>query len=510
MREKNIPKSPLITLSMIVKNEESYLSACLESVKGIIDEIIIVDTGSTDSTISIAEKFGAKIYHFDWVNDFSTARNYSLQKCTGEWILYLDADERLSQNSVQEIRQITKQKDKLGVFCTVKSSNSISGNPSIMKYPRLFRNVEGIKFVGKVHEQIESSLIKHGFKIIDSSLEIIHVGYDIGENQIRQKAERNMKLLSVEYDENKSGYNAFQLGQTLNILDRFDEANNYFKLASEDAALEIHHRAQAFRQLAAFELKNKNYSTALTLVEKGLLLVEESPLLNIVKANILLETGQDSEACSYCKRAYRNNFRFLKGEIKSNFEITINENNILMYGINLAIAATDSELFAFFFGKLVDLSIPEQDSKIILFYKKILNNESIEKGEILEILNPPTKIDFNILIKNISKYKNIKSKIDIIRIAHRNNFKNDLIRNEIVSLLISNDSNTSIEYFELGYELEPNNLEIGFQLLNAYLASNKLEDVLSFIEKALISYSSFPAIVEKFKNIQATILKITK
>ena len=80
----------MLTLSMIVKNEENYLGGCLESVKDIVDDIVIVDTGSTDKTIEIAEKYGAKIFHFEWVNDFSAARNFALAKSTGDWILYLD------------------------------------------------------------------------------------------------------------------------------------------------------------------------------------------------------------------------------------------------------------------------------------------------------------------------------------------------------------------------------------------------------------------------------------
>ena len=90
-----IKQKPLLSLSMIEKNEESMLPGCLESVKEVVDEIVIVDTGSSDRTKEIARSFGAKIIDFEWVNDFAAARNESLRNCTGEWILYLDADERL-------------------------------------------------------------------------------------------------------------------------------------------------------------------------------------------------------------------------------------------------------------------------------------------------------------------------------------------------------------------------------------------------------------------------------
>ena len=90
-----------LSVCLIVKNEEQYLFDCLSSVKDIADEIILVDTGSTDSSIEIAGKFTAKVFNFEWVNDFSAARNYAISKAEGDWILYLDADERISPQSLK-------------------------------------------------------------------------------------------------------------------------------------------------------------------------------------------------------------------------------------------------------------------------------------------------------------------------------------------------------------------------------------------------------------------------
>ena len=85
-----------VSLCMIVKNEENYLPNCLNSIKDIVDEIIVVDTGSTDKTVDIAKSFGAKVYYFPWRNNFSEARNESLKYATKDWILILDADDELS------------------------------------------------------------------------------------------------------------------------------------------------------------------------------------------------------------------------------------------------------------------------------------------------------------------------------------------------------------------------------------------------------------------------------
>lgn len=96
---------------MIVKDEESFIANCLQSVQDIVDEIIIVDTGSTDKTIEIANTYGVKIYHLPWNNNFSAARNFSLDKATGEWIIILDADEELNSLDKSKLKQLTNNKD---------------------------------------------------------------------------------------------------------------------------------------------------------------------------------------------------------------------------------------------------------------------------------------------------------------------------------------------------------------------------------------------------------------
>src|SRR3990167_648830 len=100
-----------ISLCMIVKNEEKYLGQCLNSVKEIVNEVIITDTGSTDKTKEIAKKFKAKIFDFKWNDDFSEARNESLKHATKEWILVLDADEIINRDDLNKIKEIVKDKE---------------------------------------------------------------------------------------------------------------------------------------------------------------------------------------------------------------------------------------------------------------------------------------------------------------------------------------------------------------------------------------------------------------
>jgi glycosyltransferase involved in cell wall biosynthesis len=135
-----------LSIALIVKNEQACLEKCLESVKD-ADEICVTDTGSTDQTIEIAKKYTDKIYNFKWVSDFSKARNYAREKCTGDWILSIDADHQLL-TPISEIKKIIKKTDKRVLNIKSKSGNNWHYRAV------LFKNDPDIKWVGKVHENL--------------------------------------------------------------------------------------------------------------------------------------------------------------------------------------------------------------------------------------------------------------------------------------------------------------------------------------------------------------------
>ncbi|MBS4190260.1 glycosyltransferase [Bacillus sp. FJAT-49705] len=244
-----------ITLCMIVKNEEKFLERCLSSVKSKVDEIIIVDTGSTDGTIEIASKFKAKVYNLEWKADFSFARNFSLEKATSDYILVLDADEYLDDSSNLE-KVLETEKDHY----TVRIKNYLSSGGAIY-HPavRLFKNNRGLQYFGKIHEHLnvedKSLNLTHEF----GDLIINHEGYKDEIVKEKNKHERNIKILLDEVEKNPSGYNYYNLGNQYKSNEELDKALDAYQIAfplSKDRLYIqylLYNMIDCLRQLERFE-----------------------------------------------------------------------------------------------------------------------------------------------------------------------------------------------------------------------------------------------------------------
>ena len=186
---------PSLSLCMIVKNEEDYLKACLESVEGVVDEIIVVDTGSTDETVAIAEQFDAEVHHIPWNDDFAEARNESIKHASGDWIFQLDADERLDPESKKELRDWLEDNSKMYASVLIDSPKEENKKGHISRAHRLFRNLPGIEYSGRIHEQISPSASKLKGEEGFSNIKVLHLGYDKDEGEMQEKSERNFELL---------------------------------------------------------------------------------------------------------------------------------------------------------------------------------------------------------------------------------------------------------------------------------------------------------------------------
>ncbi|HYF84381.1 MAG TPA: glycosyltransferase [Clostridia bacterium] len=214
-----------ISLCMIVKNEEKYLDRCLKSVQGKVDEIIIADTGSTDRTIEIAQKYGAIISRFEWINDFAAARNYSISEAKSEYILVLDADEYLDDSASLENDLVQKRDYYKLLIKNYQSEGRIVFNQNI----RLFKSGIGLRYSGKLHEHLSAYDGGTNYIGAESNIVINHVGYLPEVIADKGKKKRNYDIMVKELEDNPTGYSYYNMGLVYVSEENYDKALDMFK-----------------------------------------------------------------------------------------------------------------------------------------------------------------------------------------------------------------------------------------------------------------------------------------
>ena len=184
-----------VALSMIVRNEEANLGACLASVRGLFDDLVVVDTGSTDRTVEIARSFGARVFHFPWCDDFAVARNFGLYHTTADWVFWLDADDRLAVDQRRQLGQLLCSLDGAAAYtCKIESAEIVR----VYRWHqvRLWPHRPEIRWRGRVHEQLTLGTLPS----VASGVTIEHTGYQDAATLARKLA-RNERLIRMGLDE---------------------------------------------------------------------------------------------------------------------------------------------------------------------------------------------------------------------------------------------------------------------------------------------------------------------
>jgi hypothetical protein len=212
-----------VSFCLIARNEEKNLERVLSSIKPVADEIILTDTGSTDATIQIAQKFGAKISHFQWCDDLSAARNFGYKQATSDWIFWIDADEEFLPESTEELHRCLSRKDVFAFLILRQDLTDLSRLDlySEMWLPRLFRRHKDIHLIGRHHEQFKPSLqelaSQEGQVIEGCGIHIRHYGF-AGPKRA-DKFPRDVKLLELELQERPGQlYYQIELYRTLLLM----------------------------------------------------------------------------------------------------------------------------------------------------------------------------------------------------------------------------------------------------------------------------------------------------
>ena len=225
-----------LSLCMIVKDEEDMLDGCLAPLAGVVDEMIVVDTGSSDRTVEIAESHGAKVIHFPWNGSFSDARNVSIDAAIGDWVIYLDADEHMDADDARQLRTLIGRTWREGFYVaeTNYTGGEEAGSATTHMALRLWRNRPQYRFEGRIHEQKTHTMPTYlPERFETSTIRMRHYGYLRSRITAKDKSRRNIELLEIEARENPSPFNQYNLA---NYEENLTAANSQIKdvdMASE-------------------------------------------------------------------------------------------------------------------------------------------------------------------------------------------------------------------------------------------------------------------------------------
>jgi tetratricopeptide (TPR) repeat protein len=328
--DASVQKQPSVSLCMIAKNEEKYLANCLASARAVVDEIIVVDTGSTDQTKDIASVFGARVFDFKWRDNFSEARNFSISKARGDWILILDADEVVSARDSAYLHDIIDRYD--GAPCAFSivtrnytmQANTIGWVANEGRYPdeeagagwipsekvRLFKNDGRIQFEYPIHEIVDPCLKRLGIPIRTCDFVIHHYGklnqlqksrksrtyYAIGRKKLAELGDNRVALREL----------AIQAGHLQKHDEAIDLWQRYIKLKPDDA--------EAFVNLGSAYFNLGSYDQAATSAQQAMKLAPELKEAHFNYAISQLHMGNASKAIAVFENILKKHSRYPSAE----------------------------------------------------------------------------------------------------------------------------------------------------------------------------------------------------
>ncbi|MFA6887888.1 MAG: glycosyltransferase [Candidatus Woesearchaeota archaeon] len=338
MQHRLTELQPTISLCMIIKNEEEWLQQCLDSVKDLVSEMIIVDTGSTDNTKAIAKKNGAKVFDFTWTDDFAAARNFSISKATCDWILWIDADETIASIDHDIIKKLIEEAQFPLIILEQRHYTHDSKNLLFKKIDdrykqqakgfegytstlttRLFKNKIGLQFEGVVHETLDKSMLKLKLKFLRTDIPIHHYQNMKSDSRMKMKQEKyDTLLVEKEKQDPKDIKNLHDLAITAMQQEDLSKAFSYFKKIYDlDAELLEPHlgmgliwakRGDYPRAIKFFLTAMSKKTTRTIELSIPITMVRETIIFNL--ALCYLRVGNRSQALHIFKDMIRLNSRF--------------------------------------------------------------------------------------------------------------------------------------------------------------------------------------------------------
>ncbi|MDB5388449.1 MAG: wbbL 5 [Planctomycetaceae bacterium] len=292
-----------LSLCMIVRDNESTIRPCLESIRPWVDEMVIVDTGSLDTTPEICREYGARVFEFPWIDDFSAARNASLKHAQGEWIFWMDSDDTISAKCGRELRELANTRhpeNVLGyvmqVHCPRMSENG-HADITVVDHIKLFPNRPELRFEHRIHEQILPAIRRLGGEVQFTEIHVVHSGSDHSVAGRQRKLERDFRLLDLDLkDKPDHPFVLFNLGMTHADCHQHTAAVHYLQRCLDVSHTDESHVAKTYALLVSSLVCLDQDASARQVCQQARKLFPEDKELLFRQAMLAHQTNRLSEA----------------------------------------------------------------------------------------------------------------------------------------------------------------------------------------------------------------------
>lgn len=411
-----------LSACMIAKNEEKTIARCINSYIDLVDEVVVIDTGSTDDTISIAKELGAKVFHFTWNDHFAEAKNFALSKVKGDWVIFLDADEYFAANMARNIRPLIKRLDKTfnAIACKMINIDDADGSfVDVITHVRIFKNNKYIKYVNPIHEMlinVGNNKKIHAFLADENELLIYHTGYSVNSN--RKKAERNLELLLKDSEILSIKPTMYQyISDCYFGLEEWEKTIEYARLFLNSKAKFVGYNVKPYQNIIDAMLRLRYpFNQIMCEVNQAIEKFPNHPLFCFYKANLLFDSKKYRLAYTTYKLVVELQKKYDDIEINSmsaNMQYVyfhlgiINEhqndynNAIENYIETLKLNNKHSQCF----DRLMMLIRNQKDQDVILFINTLYN---IDEESVLDFIT--TRLVNHALPKVLAYYTNLREK----------------------------------------------------------------------------------------------------
>jgi GT2 family glycosyltransferase/tetratricopeptide (TPR) repeat protein len=296
------PARPLLSACLIVRDNARTIGACLTSIRPWVDELVVVDTGSTDETPAIAQRLGARVSHFAWCDDFSAARNESLRHARGRWLFWMDSDDTIDAKNGRALRELALRDPDPAVFgyvVRVHCPGPDGAELTAVDHVKLFRNRPDVRFDGRIHEQLLPAIRHAGGEVAWTDLFVTHSGYDHSPEGQKRKLARDFRLLRLELAERpEHPFTLFNLGMTHNDIGEYEEASGWLRRSIAASGPGETHVRKAYALLAHALAGAGRVGEAQAACDEGLRQFPLDDELRFRSGVLLLEAGRAAESAS--------------------------------------------------------------------------------------------------------------------------------------------------------------------------------------------------------------------